>query len=83
MARRDLEKIDMTRPRVRYNGEVLDKCSLSGLIHDVAFMAGNTYWPIWSDIYWYSATYKELVSYAIEWINRYNSQNDEDAKRCK
>lgn len=83
MARRDLEKIDMTRPRVRYNGEVLDKCSLSGLIHDVAFMAGNTSWPLWSDIYWYSATYKELVSYAIEWLNRYNSRNNEDAKGSK
>lgn len=83
MDRRDLKKIDMTRPRVRYNGEVLDKCSLSDLIHDVAFMAGNKAWPLWSDIYWYSATYKELVSYAIKWMDKYNNQKKEDDERNK
>lgn len=56
----DLSTLDMSHPRVRCNGCALDKCALSGLIHEVAQRAGWAAWPLVSDIYWYSMTYAEL-----------------------
>ena len=56
----DLSTLDMSRPRVRCNGRVLDKCALSGLIHELALRAGWEAWPLVSDIYWDSMTYAEL-----------------------
>lgn len=50
----------MSRPRVRCNGRVLDKCALSSLIHELAQRAGWDAWPLASDIYWDSMTYSEL-----------------------
>ena len=56
----DLSTLDMSHPRVRCNGCALDKCALSGLIHEVAQRAGWDAWPLVSDVYWYSMTYAEL-----------------------
>lgn len=56
----DLSTLDMSHPRVRCNGFALDKCALSGLIHEVALRSGWEAWPIISDIYWYSMTYADL-----------------------
>lgn len=70
MRKIQLDLIDMTRPRVRYNGEVQDKCQLAGLIHDVALMAGNSIWPLYSDIYWDSATYVYLKAELNKWMER-------------
>lgn len=63
--------IDLSGKRVRYKGEVQDKCGLSNVIHKVASKHGNGNWPLWSDIYWYSATYSELREYLEEWMNKY------------
>ena len=68
------ETIDVTRPRVRYDGRALDKCALSSLIHEVAFAAGNSAWPLWSDIYWDTATYSELKQKLISWLDAYNKK---------
>lgn len=70
----EIESIDMSKPRVRYKGQVQDKCALSGLIHDVALMAGNSVYPMWSDIYWDSARYDELRDYLTKWIEKYKSK---------
>lgn len=50
----------MSKPRVRCNGRALDKCALSGLIHEVALRSGWDSWPLVSDIYWDTMTYAEL-----------------------
>ena len=70
----DINAIDMSKPRVRYNGKAQDKCGLSGIIHDVAFMAGNNAWPLYSDIYWDSARYDELKERLSHWICKYKTQ---------
>lgn len=67
----DVSAIDFSKPKVRYKGKVQDKCDLSYLIHEVAFMAGNSAWPLYSDIYWDSAKYDELKHILIKWINKY------------
>lgn len=64
-----LETLDLTHKRVRCNGRVLDKCALSSLIHEVAFDA-RAYFPLWSDIYWDSATYAELRERLEIWLVR-------------
>ncbi len=64
-----LETLDLTRARVRCNGHSLDKCSLSGLIHEVAYKAGHV-GVLWSDIYWDSATYAELRERLEMWLVR-------------
>ena len=56
----DLSTLDMSHPRVRCNGHALEKCELSGLIHELALRAGWDAWPLASDIYWYKMTYAEL-----------------------
>lgn len=71
-----IEDLDFSKPRVRYKGEVQDKCALSGLIHDTAFMCGNTSWPLWSDIYWDSARYDELKERLIENVNKLKAKNN-------
>ena len=72
-----IEEIDFSKPRVRYQGKVQDKCDLSFLIHEVALSAGNSVWPLYSDIYWDTALYKELVDDLKKWVekhkNKYNS----------
>lgn len=71
---KDISKIDLSRKRVRYDNKALDKCALSSLIHDVAFMAGNTCWPLWTDIYWDSAPYIELRRTLIHFLRICQSQ---------
>lgn len=67
----DIASINTDKPRVRYKGRVQDKCDLSYLIHEVALMAGNSSWPLYSDIYWDSAKYDELKNILIKWIDKY------------
>ena len=67
----DIASINTDKPRVRYKGKVQDKCDLSYLIHKVALMAGNSSWPLYSDIYWDSAKYDELKHILIKWIDKY------------
>lgn len=64
-----LETLDITHKRVRCNGRVLDKCALSSLIHEVAGDARANF-PLWSDIYWDSATYAELRERLEIWLVR-------------
>lgn len=64
-----LETLDLTHKRVRCNGRVLDKCALSSLIHEVAGDARANF-PLWSDIYWDSATYAELRERLEIWLVR-------------
>ena len=71
----EITNIDFNKPRVRYKGKVQDKCDLSFLIHEVAFMAGNTSWPLYSDIYWDKARYEELKTILLEWIDKYNKSH--------
>lgn len=66
----DISEIDFSKPRVRYKGRVQDKCDLSYLIHETAFMCGNSCWPLWSDIYWDSAKYGELREKLQENVNK-------------
>lgn len=81
MTRRiNIADIDFSKPRVRYKGEVQDKCSLSGLIHDTAFMLGNTSWPLWSDIYWDTARYDELRDRLIKNVNALKQKEDNENK---
>lgn len=68
----NLDTLDLSRARVRCNGRALDKCSLASLIHEVAFRAGNTSWPLWSDIYWDSSLYSELRESLCDWLVRFN-----------
>lgn len=56
----DLSLIDLSKPRVRYNGVVLDKCALSLLIREVGFQFSHLD-TTWSDVYWFDAKYSELV----------------------
>ena len=65
----NLHTLDLSRQRVRCNGNALDKCSLASLIHEVAFKAG-AHFPLWSDIYWDSATYAELRERLDMWLVR-------------
>lgn len=67
----DISEIDFSKPRVRYKGRVQDKCGLSYLIHEVAFMTGNDSWPLYSDIYWDSAKYDDLKNFLLKWIDKY------------
>jgi len=66
----DISEIGFSKPRVRYKGRVQDKCDLSFLIHETAFMCGNTIWPLWSDIYWDTARYDELRERLQENVNK-------------
>ena len=66
----DISEIDFSKPRVRYKGRVQDKCDLSYLIHETAFMCGNSNWPLWSDIYWDTAKYGELREKLQENVNK-------------
>lgn len=68
----NLDTLDLSRARVRCNGRALDKCSLASLIHEVALRAGNTCWPLWSDIYWDSSLYSELRDSLYDWLIKYN-----------
>lgn len=74
----DLDTLDLSRPKVRCNGHALDKCALSSLIHELALKAGNSSWPLWSDIYWDSATYAELREYLVKWGVRLHVCNSDD-----
>lgn len=76
MKRINIQDIDFSKPRVRYQGEVQDKCDLSFLINEVALMAGNGDWPLHSDIYWHSSKYSELKETLIGWINKYNEKQE-------
>ena len=67
-----MRQIDLTKivissngRNIYYDGKPLDKCAISSLIHDIACKP----YPLWSDIYWYSATKKELVDYLITFIS--------------
>lgn len=64
--KRDLSLIEISANgrNVKYDGVCLDKCAISSLIHDVA----NKGYVLWSDIYWFSATKKELVDYLRTFI---------------
>lgn len=66
----DISEIDFSKPRVRYKGRVQEKCDLSYLIHETAFMCGNRNWPLWSDIYWDTAKYGELREKLQENVNK-------------
>ena len=68
----NLDTLDLSRARVRCNGRALDKCSLASLIHEVALRAGNTSWPLWSDIYWYYGLYSELKEDLVLWLVKCN-----------
>lgn len=77
MKRIDISKIEISANgrNVRYKGIAQDKCALSFLIHEVAFLAGNLSWPLWSDIYWESSTKLELVVYLSYWLSKCNKDN--------
>lgn len=66
-----ISSFDLSKPRVRYAGRVLDKCSLSSYIHDVAVMVKHDCFPLYTDIYWDSCTYSELKEQLIKFINRF------------
>ena len=73
----DVSAIDFSKPRVRYKGKVQDKCDLSYLIHETAFMCGNRNWPLWSDIYWDSARYDELKEKLQDNVNKLKAKDNE------
>lgn len=54
------EDFDFSKAKVRYKGEVKDKCALSTLIHCVEYQIGQTVWPLATDIYWFDYDYKYL-----------------------
>lgn len=56
----NINDFDFSKPKARYRGEVLDKCSMSHWIHVTDFMLGNDDWPTYYDIYWDSAKYDEM-----------------------
>lgn len=56
----DLADIDISKPKVRYKGIVVDKFGLHSLIHDTDYMLGNEAWPTAIDIYWDNYTYESL-----------------------
>lgn len=69
-----VSEIDLSGKRVRFRGVCEDKCGLSSVIHHVAFLAGNSVWPLWSDIYWDSFKYSDLKEELIRWIDKYNNK---------
>lgn len=70
--------VDFSGKRVKYKGEVMDKCGLSRLIHDTEFMLRNDGWPLSTDIYWDNMLYDELKKrlkaniYALDILIKYN-----------
>ena len=56
----NIEDIEFTKTRVKYLNVTQDKCGVKSLIHNTEYALGNTIWPIYSDIYWFDMSYKEL-----------------------
>lgn len=56
----NLEDITFTKTRVKYKGQMADKCLVKSLLHDTEFMLGCNVWPLISDIYWYDMRYANL-----------------------
>ena len=67
----DLSTIDLSHSRVRCNGRVLGKCSLSSLIREINSRLGIT-WLTATDIYWDSFKYSELKDTLIFKLNDLN-----------
>lgn len=70
--------LNLSKKRVHCNNMVLDKCTLAGLIHEVAIQAGCHMWPIYTDIYWSSVSYSELVSELKKWLYRLEEETGLD-----
>lgn len=54
------EDFDFSKSKVRYKGQVKDKCTLASLIHCVEYQIGQTVWPLVTDIYWFDYDYNYL-----------------------
>lgn len=56
----NIENITFTKTRVKYKGQMADKCQVKSLLHETEFMLGRNVWPLYSDIYWYDMRYADL-----------------------
>ena len=56
----NVDDVTFTKTRVKFKGQLADKCIVKSLIHDSEFMLGQNVWPLFSDIYWYDMRYADL-----------------------
>ena len=56
----NVDDVTFTKTRVKYKGQLADKCIVKSLIHDSEYMLGQNLWPLFSDVYWYDMRYSDL-----------------------